>query len=217
MHGYHVVSEHHRRIPWPGARQSRAPSDRGMLVIVVGSSGAGKDSLLANARRFFSADDDLHFVRRVVTRVASDAGEPHESVSEERFLQRKALGEFVIDWQAHGLSYGIPASCIDALYRNQLVVVNGSREALPRFAVLFPRRFIVHVVVPAETLKERLLARGREEGDAVERRLLRRIDPTEFDGPVWKLDNGGTLEASSKRFIQWLDALRNERLTLPGR
>ncbi len=210
MPGYHVTSAHHRRTPWPRTGPSRVPGDRGMLVIVVGSSGVGKDSLLAHARRALVNASDVHFVRRVVTRVASDANEPHESVSEAEFQQRKALGAFVIDWQAHGLSYGIPVSCVDALCQGRLVIVNGSRGALPRFARLFPRRYIVHVVVPAEKLKERLLARGREEGDALQRRLLRRIEPSQLDGPVWKLDNGGTLEASSRRFLEWLDARRDD-------
>ena len=188
----------------------RAPPDRGMLVIVVGASGVGKDSLLAAAREAFAGREDIRFQRRVVTRAADAANEPHESVDEATFERRRRAGHFAIDWQAHGLHYGIPMTTIDALAEGRVVVVNGSRKALPRFATRFPRRHIVHVTVSPETLARRLRARGRESEAAIAERLERRIDPASFDGPLWQLDNDGMLDDAAARLIDWLDALSRD-------
>ena len=45
----------------------------GKLVLVVGPSGAGKDTLLGLARAACADDPSIVFARRVVTREASDA------------------------------------------------------------------------------------------------------------------------------------------------
>jgi len=45
-----------------------------MLVLVVGPSGAGKDSLLKAAREEFRGDPRIGFARRVITRPADPDG-----------------------------------------------------------------------------------------------------------------------------------------------
>lgn len=49
--------------PHPGAG-----AERGIMVVVVGPSGAGKDTLMNLAARHFSGRADVHFTRRVITR-----------------------------------------------------------------------------------------------------------------------------------------------------
>ncbi len=89
-----------------GARLLSAVS--GMLVLVVGPSGAGKDTLLEAARQALADDPRFRFVRRVITRPAEAGGEAHEAVTETEFAAR----DFALQWQAHGLRYGIPADAI---------------------------------------------------------------------------------------------------------
>lgn len=137
------------------------------LFAVVGPSGAGKDTLLAGA---LAARPDLVLVRRVITRPSEAGGEAFEGVNPAEFALRKAAGAFALDWQAHGLSYGIPAAQIDPA---RDVLFNGSRVALPEAQVRFPGLVVIVVTAPVAVLAARLAARGRETADDIAQRLQR--------------------------------------------
>ena len=81
----------------------------GRLVLVVGPSGAGKDTLIARARAACRDDATVVFPRRIVTRPASTF-EDNEVMAQQVFEQAAAKGAFAFWWSAHGHSYGIPLS-----------------------------------------------------------------------------------------------------------
>ena len=95
-------------------------------VLVVGPSGAGKDTLLDAARGALAGDPRFRFVRRVITRPADPGGEDHEPVTEADFATR----DFALQWQAHGLRYGIPADIAVDLAAGLVVVANVSRAII---------------------------------------------------------------------------------------
>ena len=136
-----------------------------MLVLVVGPSGAGKDTLLDAARQALADDPRFSFVRRVITRPADAGGEAHESVTEEHFAAR----DFALQWQAHGLRYGIPA---DAIKAGAVAVANVSRTVIADAARRFPVR-VIEVTAPPDILAARLASRGREDAADVATRLAR--------------------------------------------
>jgi ribose 1,5-bisphosphokinase len=72
-------------------------------VLVVGPSGAGKDTLLRLARSACAGDGDVVFPRRVVTRPASEA-EDNQELSPAAFRQAHARGDFALHWEAHGIA-----------------------------------------------------------------------------------------------------------------
>lgn len=177
----------------------------GRLFAVVGPSGAGKDTLIAAARK---ARPDLVIVRRVITRPTELGGEEFDGVTEAEFTARKARGDFALDWRAHGLRYGLPAAQIDQRLAGRDVLFNGSRAALEPAAQLFLDLTVIRVTAPSAVLMDRLLARGRESREDIAARLQR----PSFDLPaslhVIDVLNDGPVEQGAARFLAALHPVR---------
>lgn len=141
-----------------------------MLVLVVGPSGAGKDTLLDGARAALAGDPRFRFVRRIITRPAQAGGEAHEAVTEAAFAAR----DFALSWGAHGLRYGIPADIADDLAAGRVVIANVSRGVIADAARRFPVR-VIEVTAPPAVLAARLAARGREAAADIAARLARNV------------------------------------------
>jgi ribose 1,5-bisphosphokinase len=175
-----------------------------MLVLVVGPSGAGKDTLLDAAKQALAGDPRFHFVRRVITRPADAGGEAHEGVTDEEFTRR----DFALQWQAHGLRYGITADAVDD---NYVAVANVSRtviaEAVRRFAAK-----VIEITAPPAVLAARLGARGREGAADVTERLARTV-PLPADVHVETVLNDGTVAEGVARFLV---ALNRAASCVPG-
>ncbi|QND49129.1 phosphonate metabolism protein/1,5-bisphosphokinase (PRPP-forming) PhnN [Rhizobium lusitanum] len=179
----------------------------GVMVVVVGPSGAGKDTLMNLAARHFAGRPDIHFVRRVITRDGDAGNEDHKSVSDADFDAMERADDFAVSWHAHGLKYGIPADVEDELVRGHLVVANGSRSVLDRFQAAFPRLKVINVTARRDVLAERLMARGRESREDVLKRLDRGSLTVRGSCDVTDIDNSGTLEEAGGVIIAELEAL----------
>lgn len=142
----------------------------GRVFLVVGPSGAGKDTLLAGAT---AADPRLHWARRVITRPVVAGGEPFEGVTESVFQARLQAGEFALHWQAHGLCYGVPKAELAPRATGRDVLINGSRAALPAALAAFPGLRVIQISAPIAVLADRLALRGRESHADIVARLQR--------------------------------------------
>jgi ribose 1,5-bisphosphokinase len=170
-----------------------------MLVLVVGPSGAGKDTLLDAARQALADDPRFRFVRRVITRPAQAVGEAHEPVTDAEFATR----EFALSWQAHGLRYGIPADIAADLQAGRVVVANTSRGIITQAAQRFPVR-VIEITAPPQILAARLSARGRESVADVAARLARNVAIP--DGiPAETVLNDTTTQIGTARFLAALN------------
>ena len=89
--------------------ETEGGSSAGALVLVVGPSGAGKDTLIAAARTALAGDGRFVFPRRIITRSAS-RWEDHDTLDEAQFSAALAAGQFAAHWRAHGLYYALPVS-----------------------------------------------------------------------------------------------------------
>jgi phosphonate metabolism protein PhnN/1,5-bisphosphokinase (PRPP-forming) len=166
-----------------------------MLVLVVGPSGAGKDTLLEAARAALVGDPRFRFVRRVITRPAEAGGEDHEAVSEEAFGTRS----FALQWQAHGLRYGLPIDIVDDLTLGKVVVANVSRGVIAHAADLYPTK-VIEVTAAPDILAQRLAARGRETADDMSKRLSRAV-VIPGGVPVYTIMNDGSVAEAADRFV----------------
>ena len=174
---------------------------RGTFVAVVGPSGAGKDTLIraALARR-----PCLVAARRVITRPPDDATEVFESVTEAEFARAQAAGRLALDWQAHGFRYGIPDTIERDLAAGRHVLANLSRQAIGAARGRFRPFLALVVTAPAEVLAGRLAARGREDAAAIAERLGRAGHAVPQGADVRIIDNGGSLEAGVRAFLEAL-------------
>ncbi len=147
----------------------------GGLVLVVGPSGAGKDTLIALAREALAGRPGYVFPRRLVTRPPS----PHEDndpVSEAEFAAGEAAGGFTLSWRAHGLGYALPACLAQDLDRGEVAVCNVSRGVVAVARARFPRVAVVAVTAPPAVLAARLARRARPEDGDLGARLARAVD-----------------------------------------
>lgn len=188
-------------------RPNAGERQRGHLVLVVGASGAGKDSILNGARAELAGDGQFAFVRREITRPADPWGEDHLPVSWDTFRARAADGSYALAWEAHGCGYGIPAAALQGLASGRSAIANVSRGVVASARTRFAPLRVVHITVPERILALRLSARGRENAKQIEGRLARAA-AFQVDGDdVLTLVNDGPLTRSIASFVAMLRAL----------
>ncbi|MEM8791910.1 MAG: phosphonate metabolism protein/1,5-bisphosphokinase (PRPP-forming) PhnN [Pseudomonadota bacterium] len=168
----------------------------GRLIVVVGPSGAGKDTLIEGAMAHLPG---LRRIRRVITRPATAGGEDHDGIGFEAFAALSRRGGFAFEWEAHGLRYGLPAEIDAWLAEGQDLLFNGSRATLPALRAAYPQLEIVLLTAPPEVLAARLAARRRESVDEITKRLARRTEPIPKDATV--VVNDGTVEDGVARLV----------------
>src|SRR3981189_3969463 len=132
----------------------------GRLILVVGPSGAGKDTLIGWAAAACAGDGNIVFPRRVVTREAAPA-EDNEQVSLYAFLQARSKDEFAVQWEAHGHCYALPRAINDDIRGGRTVVANVSRTVVGAVRRAYADVTVVSINAPPEILQRRLAVRAR--------------------------------------------------------
>lgn len=160
-----------------------APRGPGRLVLVVGPSGAGKDTLIRAARAALASDPRYLFPRRIVTRPAS-AAEDNQPCDPDTFARIDAEGGFAVSWAAHGLSYGLPASLTFAIAEGRTVVCNVSRTVVRELRARYADVIVVEVTASVHILERRLASRGRVEDGSVQDRIARTREVCKVDPDV---------------------------------
>ncbi len=172
----------------------------GQLFLVVGPSGAGKDSLIEGARQALAELPQFIFPRRIITRQSDPGSEDHFTLSEAEFERQQAAGAFFLHWGAHELRYALPGDIAGALAGGSTVITNVSRTVIDEARRRHPATTVVFVTAPQEVLEQRLLARGREDAAAVKRRLARSA-ALPGGANVVTIVNDGSLEEALEEFL----------------
>lgn len=175
---------------------------RGGFVLVVGPSGAGKDTLIDLAKASFAGDARVVFPRRLVTRPVS-AFEDHDTLDEASFEAGVQAGDFALAWRAHGLGYAIPGGTIGLARSGVVVVVNISRKLVEEARSKLPGVSVVEITASHDTLARRLAARSRGEDGDLGKRLARsaEIAPVKADLVI---RNETTPQAAAEELIAFL-------------
>jgi ribose 1,5-bisphosphokinase len=148
------------------------PIGPGRLVLVVGPSGAGKDTLIGIARSRLANDVRARFPRRVVTR-SSSVFEDNLAMTPAEFDTAAGQGAFALQWRAHDHAYGVPCEIDDEIRAGKTVVVNVSRTIVGEARKRYRNVTVVLITAPAELLAQRVAARRRASDTSVAERLQR--------------------------------------------
>lgn len=187
-------------------------SGPGRLILVVGPSGSGKDTIIAGAKAACAANPLVVFPRRVVTRAAS-ASEDHDTLDNVAFDRAVKDGGFAFWWQAHGLKYGIPSSVDHDIRAGRTVICNVSRGIIADVRGKYPHVDVVLVTAPAEVLAARLSGRSRPSDGSLQERLSRN---EAFQGLTADhvIENSGAPATAIEAFLKILE--RSPRARFAG-
>jgi len=169
-----------------------APIGPGRLVLVVGPSGAGKDTLIGIARRLCADDARVTFPRRVVTRPSSEFEDNHAMTPAE-FDAAERQGAFALQWRAHDHAYGVLRQIDEDIRADRTVVVNVSRTIIADARRRYCNVTAVLITAPAEVLARRVAGRKRASDTSVEERVQRASLPDSAPADI-VISNTGSAE-----------------------
>jgi ribose 1,5-bisphosphokinase len=175
------------------------------MVLVVGPSGAGKDTLMLALREKLEGKKDVCFARRAITRTPDADAEDHDTLSQAEFDRLKNSCEVALAWEAHGLGYVVPQTYDDIIRAGGTVIANGSRKVLKQASDKYQTSIVLLITAPIDILADRLAARGRESREDIQERLKRaELEPENVPNLI-RIENTGTIEAGVEAMLKALD------------
>ena len=166
----------------------------GRLVLVVGPSGAGKDTLLGLVKAACADDGNIVFPRRVITREAS-ASEENEEVSIGKF-------QVAMHWEAHGHSYALSRAIDDDIRAGRTIVANVSRTVIGAMRRAYAEVVVVSITAPPNVLAERIAMRARSSDGGIENRLRRTVEDDASATPDVTIVNVSTAEYHASQLVR---------------
>jgi guanylate kinase len=148
---------------------------RGVLLVLAGTSGAGKGTL---GRRLREQDRSLRWSVSWTSRPARPgevAGVDYHFVSREEFEALRDAGGFLESFEVYGDLKGTPRQFVeDALAEGHDVMLELDVNGALKVRDVIPDAFLVFVRAPSrEEQRRRLEARAADDPEAIERRLAR--------------------------------------------
>ncbi len=176
----------------------------GILVLVVGNSGSGKDSIISGVVKRFPSDlKEIHLTQRYITRPASET-EDNIAITPEIFKEMSLQKKFAFEWHIYDLDYGVPIDIDDWLKKGHPVLVNVSRTIVKKARSIYRKILVVFIKVPFEITFQRIKERDRESGKQLQQRIQRAKDNQTFPDADFVVDNSGELEIAIDQFLSYL-------------
>jgi len=176
----------------------------GKLVLVVGNSGSGKDSIISGVvQRYPPNLKEIHLTQRYITRPSSET-EDNIVVTPEIFKEMSHQKKFALEWHIYDLDYGIPIDIDDWLKKGHPVIVNVSRTIVKKARSIYRNVLVVFISVPFDITLKRVKERARESGKLLQERIQRAKENQTFPEANFIVDNSGELEIAINQFLSYL-------------
>lgn len=148
-------------------------TERGLLIVLSGPSGVGKDSILD---MFFPVAPKCARSISATTRAKRDNeehGRDYYFITREEFGELAARGEMLEYTEYNGNYYGTPKKGVEQMLESgRHVVLKIEVNGALQVKLLYPEATLIFIAPPSwETLAERLRKRGTEHGEEFEGRL----------------------------------------------
>ncbi|THB77800.1 MAG: phosphonate metabolism protein/1,5-bisphosphokinase (PRPP-forming) PhnN [Desulfobulbaceae bacterium] len=167
------------------------------LLLIVGPSGAGKDSLLRGAREHFKNHPAFAFIRRYITRPPDD-NEDNYYIDDHGFALLEKSNFFLSTWRAHGNCYGVSRQALNGDSRD-VAIASISRTAIEDFQNQDFEATTLLITAAPEILQQRLAGRGRESIEQIKARLQRSQQQLPIHNYI-TFDNSAPLHTSISKF-----------------
>jgi guanylate kinase len=145
----------------------------GCLYTIVAPSGAGKSSMVA---ALLQADPTIRLSISTTTRPPRPgeiSGREYHFVTRERFQTLITAGEFLEHAEVYGNLYGTSKRWIEATRAaSEDVLLEIDWQGARQVKRIFPDMTFIYILPPSiEVLRERLIKRGKDSPEVIERRL----------------------------------------------
>ena len=145
----------------------------GCLYTIVAPSGAGKSSLVAALRE---KDSAIRLSISTTTRPARPgeiSGREYYFVSREKFEELSHAGEFLEQAEVYGNLYGTSKRWIETTRAaGEDVLLEIDWQGARQVKRIFPDMIFIYILPPSiDVLRERLVKRGKDTPEVIERRL----------------------------------------------
>ena len=157
-------------------------AERGVLIVVSGFSGAGKGTIV---KKIIEENDNYALSISMTTREprkGEKEGVSYFFVSKERFEDAISNGELVEYANYVGNYYGTPKKYVeDMIESGKDVILEIEMQGAMQVKTRFPDAVLVFVTPPnADELKRRLMSRGTESEEVVNKRMKRAYEESAF-------------------------------------
>jgi guanylate kinase len=144
----------------------------GLLIVLVGPSGVGKSTI----SNLLKERLDVAYIESATTRPkksGDEIGKKYDHISTEEFFRRLDQGEFLEYAQVHGDYYGTPTHpALDFLHDGKDVLFEIDVQGALQIRHQYPDALLIFILPPnGATLKKRLLDRGRDAAEDMDKRF----------------------------------------------
>jgi guanylate kinase len=149
------------------------PQYPGLLVVISGPSGVGKDTLI---RELFQVSPSLTRVTTITSRPPAEGeqqGVDYQFVSRQEFERLRDQG-YLLEWaEVYGNYYGTPREeTLSRLQRGETVVLKIDVQGSLTIKRLLSEAVLIFIDAPSkEELERRVRQRNRDEEEMIQRRL----------------------------------------------